>query len=65
MPETLLQVENLKKVYESSTGVVEAIGDISFSMDRENWSASSVLRDAAKRHCSNASPGSSSPPREP
>lgn len=34
MPETLLQVENLKKVYESSTGVVEAIGDISFSMDR-------------------------------
>ena len=34
MPETLLQVEHLKKVYESSTGVVEAIGDIDFSMRR-------------------------------
>ncbi|WP_166866011.1 MULTISPECIES: ABC transporter ATP-binding protein [unclassified Salinibacterium] len=34
MPETLLKVENLKKVYESSTGVVEAIGDISFDMRR-------------------------------
>ncbi|MDQ0576514.1 ABC transporter ATP-binding protein [Agromyces albus] len=32
MRETLLQVEHLKKVYESSTGNVEAIGDISFSM---------------------------------
>ena len=32
MPEPLLQVESLKKVYESSTGDVEAIGDISFSM---------------------------------
>jgi NitT/TauT family transport system ATP-binding protein len=31
--ETLLQVEHLKKVYESSTGNVEAIGDISFSMN--------------------------------
>ena len=28
----LLEVEHLKKVYESSTGSVEAIGDISFSM---------------------------------
>lgn len=34
MPETLLKVENLKKVYESSTGSVEAIGDISFEMTR-------------------------------
>lgn len=34
MPETLLKVENLKKVYESSTGSVEAIGDISFEMRR-------------------------------
>lgn len=34
MPDTLLQVERLKKTYESSTGVVEAIGDISFSMRR-------------------------------
>ncbi|MCS0500312.1 ABC transporter ATP-binding protein [Protaetiibacter mangrovi] len=34
MPDTLLEVENLKKVYESSTGVVEAIGDISFTMRR-------------------------------
>ncbi|SJN11741.1 ABC transporter ATP-binding protein [Leucobacter sp. 7(1)] len=34
MPETLLTVENLRKVYESSTGSVEAIGDISFSMKR-------------------------------
>ncbi len=34
MPETLLKVENLKKVYESSTGSVEAIGDISFEMQR-------------------------------
>ncbi len=34
MPETLLTVQNLKKVYESSTGVVEAIGDISFDMRR-------------------------------
>ncbi|WP_448811530.1 ABC transporter ATP-binding protein [Agromyces bauzanensis] len=34
MSETLLEVEHLKKVYESSTGVVEAIGDISFSMRR-------------------------------
>lgn len=33
MPKTLLRVERLKKVYESSTGVVEAIGDISFKMD--------------------------------
>ena len=32
MPDTLLKVENLKKVYESSTGSVEAIGDISFTM---------------------------------
>ncbi|WP_166982948.1 ABC transporter ATP-binding protein [Paramicrobacterium fandaimingii] len=32
MPDTLLAVEHLKKVYESSTGDVEAIGDISFSM---------------------------------
>lgn len=34
MPETLLKVEHLRKVYESSTGSVEAIGDISFSMKR-------------------------------
>ncbi|HLU63985.1 MAG TPA: ATP-binding cassette domain-containing protein, partial [Protaetiibacter sp.] len=34
MPETLLKVENLKKVYDSSTGSVEAIGDISFEMRR-------------------------------
>ncbi|MFG6403009.1 MULTISPECIES: ABC transporter ATP-binding protein [unclassified Microbacterium] len=34
MPDTLLQVEHLKKVYESSTGSVEAIGDIDFSMNR-------------------------------
>jgi NitT/TauT family transport system ATP-binding protein len=34
VPETLLKVENLKKVYESSTGSVEAIGDISFEMRR-------------------------------
>ncbi|HEX5731066.1 ABC transporter ATP-binding protein [Microbacterium sp.] len=32
MPETLLKVEHLKKVYESTTGNVEAIGDISFAM---------------------------------
>ncbi|HYJ50265.1 MAG TPA: ABC transporter ATP-binding protein [Microbacterium sp.] len=32
MPETLLKVEHLKKVYESTTGNVEAIGDISFEM---------------------------------
>lgn len=30
---TLLNVENLRKVYESSTGDVEAIGDISFRMN--------------------------------
>jgi NitT/TauT family transport system ATP-binding protein len=30
--ETLLEVDHLKKVYESSTGTVEAIGDISFGM---------------------------------
>ena len=34
MPETLLEVDHLKKVYESSTGTVEAIRDISFSMRR-------------------------------
>lgn len=34
MPETLLEVSHLKKVYESSTGNVAAIGDISFSMRR-------------------------------
>lgn len=34
MSETLLTVEHLKKVYESSTGVVEAIGDIGFTMQR-------------------------------
>jgi len=32
VPETLLKVERLKKVYESTTGNVEAIGDISFEM---------------------------------
>lgn len=32
MPDTLLKVQNLKKIYESSTGTVEAISDISFSM---------------------------------
>ena len=31
---TLLNVENLRKVYESSTGNVEAIGDISFTDER-------------------------------
>ena len=30
---TLLNVQNLRKVYESSTGNVEAIGDISFRMN--------------------------------
>lgn len=34
MPETLLQVDSLNKVYESATGRVEAIGDISFTMNR-------------------------------
>lgn len=34
MPETLLKVEGLRKVYESSTGSVEAIGDITFEMKR-------------------------------
>ncbi|MDF2574444.1 MAG: cmpD 3 [Agromyces sp.] len=34
MPDTLLEVDHLKKVYESSTGTVEAIRDISFSMRR-------------------------------
>ncbi len=34
MRDTLLEVENLNKVYESSTGTVEAIGDISFEMKR-------------------------------
>jgi NitT/TauT family transport system ATP-binding protein len=34
VPETLLQVNNLNKVYESATGRVEAIGDISFAMRR-------------------------------
>src|SRR5690606_17869056 len=34
VPDTLLQVSNLNKVYESATGWVEAIGDISFSMRR-------------------------------
>ena len=33
MPDTLLNVEHLRKVYESSTGNVEAIGDIGFRMD--------------------------------
>jgi NitT/TauT family transport system ATP-binding protein len=33
VPDTLLEVQNLRKVYESSTGSVEAIGDISFRMD--------------------------------
>ncbi|MGW5558104.1 ABC transporter ATP-binding protein [Micromonospora sp. NPDC003944] len=30
---TLLRVEHLRKVYESATGTVEAIGDVSFTMD--------------------------------
>src|SRR3954462_857429 len=30
----MLRVENLGKVYESATGRVEAIGDVSFTMDR-------------------------------
>lgn len=34
MPETLLKVEGLRKVYESSTGSVEAIGDVTFEMKR-------------------------------
>lgn len=34
MPETLLTVEGLRKVYESSTGSVEAIGDVTFEMKR-------------------------------
>ena len=34
MPETLLKVESLNKVYESATGRVEAIGDIGFTMNR-------------------------------
>ena len=34
MPDTLLEVDHLKKIYESSTGTVEAIRDISFSMRR-------------------------------
>ena len=34
MPETLLQVNSLNKVYESATGRVEAIGDIGFTMNR-------------------------------
>jgi NitT/TauT family transport system ATP-binding protein len=34
VPETLLKVEGLRKVYESSTGSVEAIGDITFEMKR-------------------------------
>ena len=34
MPETLLHVEHLNKVYESTTGSVEAIGDIDFTMRR-------------------------------
>jgi NitT/TauT family transport system ATP-binding protein len=34
VPDTLLEVDHLKKVYESSTGTVEAIRDISFSMRR-------------------------------
>lgn len=32
MPDALLEVEHLRKVYDSSTGSVEAIGDISFTM---------------------------------
>ncbi|MBN9178227.1 MAG: ABC transporter ATP-binding protein [Microbacterium sp.] len=32
MSDALLEVEHLRKVYESSTGSVEAIGDISFTM---------------------------------
>ncbi|MEZ3161572.1 ABC transporter ATP-binding protein [Microbacterium sp. BWT-B31] len=31
---TLLEVQSLQKVYESSTGIVEAIGDIGFTMRR-------------------------------
>jgi len=34
VPDTLLTVDHLKKTYESSTGVVEAIGDIGFTMRR-------------------------------
>jgi len=34
VPDTLLTVQSLKKVYEASTGVVEAVGDISFEMKR-------------------------------
>jgi len=34
VPETLLQVNSLNKVYESATGRVEAIGDIGFTMNR-------------------------------
>jgi len=34
VPETLLKVESLNKVYESATGRVEAIGDIGFTMNR-------------------------------
>lgn len=34
MPESLLNVEHLNKTYESASGSVEAIGDISFSMRR-------------------------------
>jgi NitT/TauT family transport system ATP-binding protein len=34
VPETLLHVEHLNKVYESTTGSVEAIGDIDFTMRR-------------------------------
>ncbi|PRI11208.1 ABC transporter ATP-binding protein [Leucobacter massiliensis] len=34
MADTLLRVEHLRKVYESSTGSVEAIGDIDFEMRR-------------------------------
>ncbi|UOQ57477.1 ABC transporter ATP-binding protein [Leucobacter allii] len=34
MADTLLRVEHLRKVYESSTGSVEAIGDIDFTMRR-------------------------------
>ena len=32
MPDALLKVDNLKKVYDSASGPVEAIGDISFEM---------------------------------
>ena len=34
MPDALLKVESLRKVYESATGSVEAIGDIGFEMGR-------------------------------